>query len=536
MNLDTVFPEPNLIPNEHRLPAPVEQVDYLVDGRLCSWQGDSNNVLSPVCVRGLELKQEHVGSYPRCDEAVAMNALQSAVKAWNHGRGEWPCCSVQERIQAVLKFASEMKKHRQQVVKLLMWEIGKSYKDSAKEFDRTVVYIEDTVEALRELDRTSSRFQMAEGILAQIRRAPLGVTLCMGPYNYPLNETFATLIPALIMGNPVVFKPARYGVLLLRPLLEAFQTCFPPGVVNTLYGDGPTVVTPIMSSGDVDVLALIGSAKTSSAILKQHPRPHRLRNVLGLNAKNPAIIFDDADLEHTVRECVLGALSFNGQRCTALKLLFVQESIAERFVTALADAVENLKLGMPWDEGVEITPLPEPGKPEKMQALIDDALAKGARVANQSGGKHLATIFKPAVVYPVNPSMDLYHVEQFGPVVPVVPFKEFSEVVNYIAESRYGQQASIFSTNPGRVAHLVDSLTNQVCRVNINSQCQRGPDVFPFTGRKDSAEGTLSVSDALRVFSIRTLVAAKSGDLNNKLITEILHSRLSSFLNTDYIL
>jgi glyceraldehyde-3-phosphate dehydrogenase (NADP+) len=99
-----------------------------------------------------------------------------------------------------------------------------------------VAYIKDTVGAVKELDRTSSRFTIEEGILAQIRRASLGVTLCMGPYNYPLNETYTTLIPALIMGNTVVFKPPKYGVLLHAPLLEAFKEAFPRGVVNTVYG------------------------------------------------------------------------------------------------------------------------------------------------------------------------------------------------------------------------------------------------------------------------------------------------------------
>ena len=116
------------------------------------------------------------------------------------------------------------------------------------------------------------------------------------------------------------------------------------------------------------------------------------------------------------------------------------------------------------------------------------------------------------------------------------PFDDVSEPIRYVIESPYGQQVSIFGSDPGTIARLVDPLVNQVCRVNLNSQCQRGPDTFPFTGRKDSAEGTLSVTDALRVFTIRTLVAAKANDLNKRLLTEILRSRASSFLSTDFIL
>jgi glyceraldehyde-3-phosphate dehydrogenase (NADP+) len=132
--------------------------------------------------------------------------------------------------------------------------------------------------------------------------------------------------------------------------------------------------------------------------------------------------------------------------------------------------------------------------------------------------------------------MKIYREEQFGPIVPIVPFDSIDVPIEYIRSSDVGQQAGIFGTNPEEIARLVDPLVNQVCRVNINSQCQRGPDSFPFTGRKDSAEGTLSASDALRVFSIRTLVAAKESDLNKKIIGEIVKERTSNFLSTDFIL
>ena len=122
--------------------------------------------------------------------------------------------TVADRIACMQDFTKQMVARRQEVVSLIMWEIGKSQADSEKEFDRTVDYIRATIEALKELDNSNSRFLIVEGTIGQIRRTPLGVVLCMGPYNYPLNETFATLIPALIMGNTVVFKPPRYGVLL----------------------------------------------------------------------------------------------------------------------------------------------------------------------------------------------------------------------------------------------------------------------------------------------------------------------------------
>lgn len=531
------FPTIDQIPEKFLLSKPVYQLDYLIDGKIKSWQGTCQEVYSPVCIDdgNGDISPVLIGSYPLMTADESRQALDAAVKAYDHGRGLWPTLSVEQRISHMEDFAFRMNEKRDEVINLLMWEIGKTYDDSAKEFDRTVEYIRDTIEAMKELDRNSSRFQIEQGIIGQVRRSPLGVVLCMGPYNYPLNETFTTLIPALIMGNTVIFKPPKYGVLLHHPLLSAFRDAFPPGVVNTVYGEGPVVVAPLMESGQVDVLAFIGSSRVASILKKQHPRPHRLRSVLGLEAKNPAIVLEDADLDLAVGECLLGSLSYNGQRCTALKIIFVHESIAGSFVKKMADAMSKMKGGLPWEENVRITPLPEAGKTEYLAGLVEDAIVHGAKIMNPDGGKKTGTFFSPALVFPVNREMRLWREEQFGPVVPVVPFKEISEPLDYITASDYGQQLSIFGQGSNGIAELIDPLVNQVCRLNINSQCQRGPDTFPFTGRKDSAEGTLSVSDALRVFSIRSLVAAKSTSMNKQIITTILKDGSSNFLSTDFI-
>jgi glyceraldehyde-3-phosphate dehydrogenase (NADP+) len=190
---------------------------------------------------------------------------------------------------------------------------------------------------------------------------------------------------------------------------------------------------------------------------------------------------------------------------------------------------------MPWEAGVNITPLPEPGKTDYLGDLVADAEKLGAKVVNESGGAVSGTFFYPAALYPVSSAMRVYHEEQFGPVIPIVPFDDIAGPMRYVVESNYGQQVSLFGHDADTLASLIDRLVNQVCRVNINSQSQRGPDIFPFTGRKDSAEGTLSVSDALRVFSIRTLVAAKDNDVNKTIITSIVRENKSNFLSTDFI-
>ena len=535
--VNKIFPRNDEIPVELWTELPLTQEGYLADGRIYRWTGPMQKVYSPVylCNKS-EPAPVRIGAYPLLTESESLQALEAAVAAYDHGRGAWPTMSVAERILHMEQFVFRMIEQKDRVVCLLMWEVGKSLKDSAKEFDRTVTYINETLAALKDLDRVSSRFVFEEGIIGQIRRAPMGGVLCMGPFNYPLNETFTTLIPALVMGNTTILKPPKHGALLYAPLLKAFAEEFPKGVVNIIYGEGRKVIPPLMRSGKINVLGLIGTSKTANALKMLHPKPNRLRCVLGLEAKNPAVILKDADLEATVKECLLGALSFNGQRCTALKIFFVEEAIAGRFLERLSAAIDGLSFGMPWQPDVMVTPVAEKGKTDYLKELTADALAKGAKIVNAGGGTINGSFFFPTVLSPVTEAMRVYHEEQFGPVIPVLPFTDIETPIRYIIDSPYGQQASIFGSDPDRMAQLIDPLVNQVCRLNINSQCQRGPDTFPFTGRKDSAEGTLSVSDALRVFSIRTLVAAKQSELNKQIITRIVRDHKSKFLATDFIL
>lgn len=533
--ITAIFPEAGQIPEQFQI-QPLHQKEYLVGGEMRQWAGATQDVYSPIYVKnGEKFESVHIGSYPITSEKEAMEALEAALKAYDNGRGEWPTMSVSERISCMEHFIKKMLEKKTEIVSLLMYEIGKSLADSIKEFDRTVEYIYDTIDCLKDIDRNSSRFKIEQGIIGQIRRSPFGVVLCMGPFNYPLNETYTTLIPAILMGNTILFKPPKHGTLLHYPMLEAFKECFPKGVVNTIYGRGANVVPPLMQTGKINVLTLIGSSKVANDLKKMHPKLNRLRAVLGLDAKNAGIILKNADVELAVKECILGSLSFNGQRCTAIKIIWVHRSIAKKFLNRFTEELEKLKFGMPWEAGVNLTPLPEPNKPAYLAECIADAKANGAEVLNEGGGTTVNSFVYPAVLYPVNSKMKVYSEEQFGPIVPIVPFDDVEEPIQYIIDSSHGQQVSIFGSNPDQIAHLIDPLVNQVSRVNINAQCQRGPDTFPFTGRKDSAEGTLSVEDALRAFSIRTVVATKDTDANKKIFNEIVEEHSSHFLSTKYV-
>lgn len=490
----------------------IQPARSFVGGVVKEWAGKTVEVYSPITCNDEKVQ---IGFQAIMDEKDSLEALDAAVKSWDHGEGDWATRSIEERIKVVEKFVEVLAPAREEISKYLQWEICKSNKDADKEFDRTMSYIQKTCKILRKLVSESEEIVEDSGVAAVFTRAPLGVCVILGPFNYPFNETYCMLIPALLMGNSVVMKLPNIGSMAHIASMKAFEQLFPAGVVNFVTGSGRVTMPPLMRTGNVDVLGFIGGYKGADALMKQHPHPHRLTHILGLDAKNPAIVLgrttknpvNDDFLKLIVEQCVLGSTTYNGQRCTALKILFVHSSIVDEFLEQFNAAVDALVVGLPWTAGVQITPLAEPKKPSYLEELIRDAEEKGAEIVNERGGQRAHSILPPTVLYPVNKDMKIWDEEQFGPIIPVAPFDDVKEVLQYIGESKYGQQASIFGQDKSVVQTIVKSLVNMVARVNINSQCRRSPDTFPFTGRKNSAHGTLSVSDALHIFSLNSVVA-----------------------------
>ena len=166
------------------IPEPIDGSCYILSGKLIRWEGNILDVESCVCTNeGGEQKRVKLGTIHQIDKATALKLVDSAYDAFDLGRGAWPCTTVAGRIKATENFLYEMIKVREQVVVSLMWEIGKTRKDSENEFDRTVTYIRETINAVRARNNADASFLTAEGHVAQVRRSPLGVVLSMGPFN-----------------------------------------------------------------------------------------------------------------------------------------------------------------------------------------------------------------------------------------------------------------------------------------------------------------------------------------------------------------
>jgi len=517
-----IFPDKGEIPARARFETPFQPMTYLIGGRSKTWKGSSSPVYSPIHIRKKSrLCRLLLGRSPALSAQEALRALEAARQAFHNGRGEWPGLPFGGRMACIESFLSGLRRKKNVVLNTLLWEIAKPRLELEDELRRTVDYsrrIQAAAGALETQDRT---VLTDKGILGIIRHEPLGVSLCMGPYNYPLFETLSLVMASLVMGNTVIIKPPRFGVLFFHHLIEDFRRSFPAGVVNVIFGQGSDIIEPLMRSGEIDVFAFVGSAKTANNLIGLHPRKNRLRNLLGLEAKNAAIVLPDANLDTTVAESLLGSLAFNGQRCAALKIFFVHKDLLEPFLKRMADGLAAVRIGMPWTRGVRITPMADPERIPYLDALCREAEEHGGRVLNKGGGTFLKSIFFPTLISPVNSKMRLFHEEQFGPIIPVVPYDDLSVPLRYVSRSKFGQQVSVFGEDFDSLVRALDSLRCQVSRVNINTKCQRGPDSFPFSGRKDSALGDFSSAEILGIFSAKSTVAARENPANERLFRKI---------------
>uniref|UniRef100_A0A7S3JYG4 peptidylprolyl isomerase n=1 Tax=Aureoumbra lagunensis TaxID=44058 RepID=A0A7S3JYG4_9STRA len=509
-----------------RVPPIVDGASFIfIGGKKIPWNGPKTQVTSPVFDNKTGTRTI-IGELSKMDADTAVEAAQAAKKAWDQGQGEWPLASLAKRISAIESYLSVLSERRTEIIETLMWEIAKNTNDATKEFDRTVAFAQAVIQSLRtenEIDIYAQEFTQIGNVRAIVKRGPIGITLMVAPFNYPLNEMYAMMIPALLTGNIVILKLPATGALPHILAIDALMSTLPKGVVNYVTGKGRETLPAIMSTGIIDALGFIGSSKGADALIKAHPHPHRLKVFSQLEGKNMGIVFPDADLDLTVKQLMLGALSYNGQRCTAIKLILVHDDIADALVSALANAIEALPRGLPWDEGVQITPLPDADKPAYLTELVQDAITKGAKIMNSRGAQTQQSLFHPALVAYLTPDMRLFHEEQFGPLVAVAKFSSIDHVIQIAKNSWSGQQVAIFTESdaPG-ASTLIDAFSTIVGRANINLQCSRGPDVLPFSGRRSSAMGTMSVTSAVRAFSVEVVVATHPKDTS--LSSELLSS------------
>lgn len=461
----------------------IEQIPALIKGE--SYQNDKwVDILNPAT-------NNIIGKVPSLSKEEINQCYQDAFIS----QKQWVNFSLVERIAILNKWKKLIVQHKERLADLMVLEIAKGRKAALTEIERSVDYIDYTFEEMKRINLQAFNGDSwgIKNKLAVFEYVPKGVVLAISPFNYPVNLAIAKIIPALVSGNSVVFKPASQGSLVGLYLASLAKNIgLPAGVFSAVSGRGRDIGDILVEHPLVNVISFTGSPEVGKQIAS---KSLKVDLILELGGKDPAIVLKDADLEDTANKIIKGAFSYSGQRCTAIKRVLVDSTIKNDLSKILVNKISKLSVGTAEDNA-DITPVIDNKTVKYIQSLIDDALQKQAKVL--VGNKIEGNLMYPTLIDDVTLDMNLAWKEPFGPVLPIISFKDVEEAIKIANDSEYGLQAAIFTTNINSAMNIAKKL--ETGTVNINDQTQRGPDHFPFTGVKDSGLGVQGIRDSLISF------------------------------------
>jgi len=437
-----------------------------------------------------ELVGEVQGCLPEDVDKILANSKEN--------QKSWSAMSVSERASILHKAASLLEANVDYLAKLLQSEIAKDSDSAISEVKRTADFIRFTADEGKHLGGETISADSFPGFnkdkFSLVTRVPLGVVLAISPFNYPINLSASKIAPALMAGNSVVLKPPTQGSISALHLAEIFNSAgLPEGILNTVTGGGSDIGDYIVTHESVNFINFTGSTEVGKHIAKIAGMVPML---LELGGKDAAIVLSDADLEDAANDIVIGAYSYSGQRCTAVKRVIVLEEVADKLTELLKNNIEKLKVGSPED-GSSIIPLIDNKSADYVQELINDAIDKDAKLI--IGNKRDKNLIYPTLFDYVTPSMRIAWEEPFGPVLPVIRVRSLDEAINIANKSQYGLQSSVFTKNIDDAFYVARKL--EVGTVQINNKTERGPDHFPFLGVKASGMGTQGIRYSIEAMS-----------------------------------
>ncbi|RME87758.1 MAG: aldehyde dehydrogenase [Anaerolineae bacterium] len=399
--------------------------------------------------------EEVLGDVPRGTAQDAQDAVEAAKAAFPN----WKHTPAPERAIALHRIASEIRTHHEELVRLLTEEEGKPLPENEEE----LWWVEETFDYYAELARHDRGRVIPSGDAGQfnfVLKEPYGVVACIVPWNYPLLLMAWKVAPALAAGNTVVIKPSELTPLSTLRLVEVACRHLPPGVVNVVTGYGPEAGEPLVTHPDVPLVAFTGSLAVGQHIAAL-AAPMMKRLHLELGGKDPMVIAPDIETEVGVRALAYAALINAGQVCTSTERVYVHESILGRFSEELADFVASLRLGNGLDEGTDIGPMIRDRFRQKVESHVQEAVAAGARVL--VGGQRPAEFrrgffYQPTVIVNVDHSMRIMREETFGPVIPLMPYRDFDEAIHLANDTPYGLGASLMTHDPKLVKRFFEEV------------------------------------------------------------------------------
>ncbi|AHI53138.1 NADP-dependent glyceraldehyde-3-phosphate dehydrogenase [Spiroplasma culicicola] len=424
--------------------------------------------------------------------ALTADDINKAYSVARSAQQNWEEVELLQRIEVLKRFRNEIEKNKEEIAQIMSEEIAKGLKESLAEVERTIEIIDYTFEEAKRIDplAMTGEGMGAKNKIGVFSRVAKGVVLAISPFNYPFNLALAKIIPALVMGNTVVFKPATAGSLVGAFMANlAINADLPKGIFNIVTGRGREVGDIITSNPEINMISFTGSVGVGNQIRKMGSSTDL---VLELGGKDPALVLDDLNLEKYASEIVAGAYGYSGQRCTAIKRVLVPNKIADKLIPLIKAKVEALTVGSP-QENANITAVIDEKSADFIQGLIDDAKAQGAVIL--TGDKREKNLMWPTLIDNVTVDMRVAWEEPFGPVLPILRIDSVEEMIEIANKSQFGLQASVFCQDISTAINVAKKI--QTGTININSKSQRGPDCFPFLGIKDSGEGVQGIRESL---------------------------------------
>ncbi len=424
---------------------------------------------------------------PSSGEAEVDAALEAAAQAFS----EWREFPFPRRLEIVSQACNLLKGKRDPIAELITRENGKTLRESRAEVEAAITEMEFQMhhaERLGGLVAPSRR----RGIHGYMVREPRGVVLVISPWNFPLNVPGRKIVPALIAGNTVVFKPASITPLIGMEFVRLFDEAgLPAGVLNLVCGAGGRIGTRLVTDPQVKAISFTGSTEVGRQIHQMAAR-NLTPTQLEMGGKNPAVVLRDADLDLAVEDCITAGYSCAGQWCTSTSRILLERRIAAEVMERFLARVTGLRVGPGTDKETDMGPLASQAQLERVASYVTLGQQEGARLV--CGGHQIEDdnckygyFFQPTVFEGVEPEMQIAQEEIFGPVVCCIEVADLDGALEVANSVEFGLSASVYTRDLSRAQRFVDGIEAGLVHVNLHTAYKEPQ--LPFGGRKASGTG-----------------------------------------------
>ncbi len=434
--------------------------------------------------------EESIGEF----EVFAEDMVSGLVEKARQSFRQWKDTDISEREKLVKKFSEALLKNKEGLAELITKEMGKPITESVREIEKLPKKIDWFLKEVRNIIQDEEVEADAEDVSARIRFEPVGVVGIITPWNFPVSNPVGKIIPALLTGNTVVFKPSELSTLCGLRIDEIFKEAgFPEGVFNTITGDKTT--GRYLVSSKINMVSMTGSSAAGKDVANQAGKGLK-KVVLELGGSDPFVVFDDAIFEQAVNGAVFGRFFNCGQVCIAAKRIIVDRKIYDSFLEKFVQKVKALRVGDPLEKKTEIGPLVSKKQLEKLEVQVKDALEKEVRLL--CGGKRLERkgyFYEPTVLTDIKEDMLVAREEVFGPVASIFSFGSVEEAIKIANNTRYGLAASVWTQDSEKAEKALKNIESGTVCVNefggSCSKCPRGGIKESGIGRERSKYGVL---------------------------------------------